>query len=253
VGGAYNRSNGPRQVVHYNAGNDPTGMHRLAGATGFWRYVAYLGFIVMTLGLAAFGFVLLSTFMAASEGSGVPKMPRELPIAFGVALAGGVAYQLGIGLAPQKRQDVAQYWDYSVDHRSYDQRQYDDHSVRQDFSINSDGGQQTVGTYAPQVHVTIGEQLARVDALEDEVRRLGVDRAQLAEAVAAINDLRMAIGSNAGERAIDNRLRRVANTLGAVGALAGGATAVFTSLVALAGALGPAGAAVAAWLNEWRT
>ena len=238
---------GPKQVVQYNSFNDPSGLHRLPRTRGFWRYVAYLGFLVMTAGLGVFGFMLLSTFGAMSGGGGgVPRMPPGLPIGFGIALVGGLAYQVGLVLGAPQDDDPgpATFNDYS---------QYDGgYNTYVDNSIDTGGGSLTMRDYAPSVQVRINRELANVDQLADAVARLRMTEDDRAIAESRIKALRHAVATNADESEVDRRLRRVADVLVGVGALTGGATAVFGSLLRLAGVLGSAGKAVYDWLDQQR-
>jgi hypothetical protein len=227
------RQGGPKQVVHYNFDNDPSGIRRLPQTQGIWKPIAYLGFIVMTVGLGVFGFVLISAFGAASGG--VPKMPAELPIGFGIALAGAIAFQLGIGLgAPQDEPQRGDTW--------YIEHGIDIHAT--------DGSRVSFGDVEQNVSLTINQQLAAVDDLHDAVARHPMDKRRRAAAIKQIDALGGAIAEEADDDEITDRLSRVTDVLVAAGALTGGATTVLASLLKLAGLLGDAGQGVYDWLRR---
>jgi hypothetical protein len=230
---------GPKQVVTYTAVTDPSGMHRLSRVVGFWGWVARLGFGVMTIGLGVFGFMLISTFGSVGSGS-VPKMPPGLPIGFGIAIAGGLAFQLGIGLAAQKPEDhgTVNYYDHSDDHRNgIDARFQND-------------GELTMRDYRPSL--VINNQLTQIDRLDRDVSSARIGQRDKQEAQALIQELRQAVASGANDRQVGSSLAKVTNFLAKVGALTGGATAVFASLLQLAGMLGSAGQAAYEWLDNRR-
>jgi hypothetical protein len=165
-------------------------------------------------------------------------MPAELPIGFGIALAGGLAFQLGIVLGAPAGE--APRGDPVLIDNSGD-------------IIASDGGSITFGSYERNVTTyTLNQQLAGIDDLYDAVMRQRMDKRRRAAVVERLEDLNGAVEGRAGDKAIDQRLRRVTDVLYTAGALTGGATAVFASLLKLAGMLGTAGQGVYDWLNPQR-
>lgn len=233
MSGSQSRRGAPKQVNYYTFEDDPTGFRRLPQTQGMWKPIAYLGFIVMTVGLGIFGFMLISSFGAAS-GGGVPKMPAGLPIGFGIALAGGLAFQLGIVLGAPKDRPFpgAPYYDISSEF------------------IADRGSSINIGRYQPSI--VINQQLNGIDDLYEAVLAQRMDKRHRSAAIERIGELSEAVEADAGEEVITNRLKRVTDVLYAAGALTGGATAVAASLLKLAGLLGDAGQGVYDWLVRQR-
>jgi hypothetical protein len=198
--------------------DDLNGLERLRYTEGFWKWVAILGLILMMVGLGIFGFAILSAFMATER---IPQMPASMPIGFGIAMVGAIAYWAGLAFGVPRDSD------------------YGRHKIHVGPEFHADGDLTFYGPVDARVTLALHQRrITIVNRLDQALSTMTLPEEDWPEAETAFQEVRAAVEADAQPEEIASRLRRLAGILQGAGAVAGGASTAIQAIRALAATIG---------------